>query len=151
MTEKMTTYLYIMLVSAAASVDVQHISHLFKDVLFLTILFSGIGISLTMDEKRPDVKRTFSIGYFFFSLFASIFFSFLVIAAYIDFNFSKFYFYLLIGATATLSPRFASAVLPDMPAELKKGLFTILGAFFRGAAKKFDNTDEQKNIENDNN
>ncbi|MGV8914362.1 MAG: hypothetical protein ACOH1X_02825 [Kaistella sp.] len=146
----LTTYMYILLVSAIASVESSQIGSLFTDVIFVVILISGIGISLTMDEKRPDIKRTFSITYLVFSVCASIFFSVLVIAAYIDFNFSKFYFYLLIGATATLAPKFASAILPEMPAELKKGVFSLLGAIFRGAAKKFDNSDTPTNDYNNN-
>lgn len=142
------TYLYIFLISAAASVDLSHIAPIFKDVIFLMIMITGIVMSLTLDHNRPDVNRKITFGYILFSVAASIFFSMLSIAAYIEFNFMKFYFYILIGGTASLAPQFARKILPEAPEELKKGAFGLLRAFFTGAAKKFD-TNYKKEEEND--
>ena len=54
MINKLMTYINIILVSVAASFDISHIAPLFKDVIFLLILISGIGMSLTLDHNRPD-------------------------------------------------------------------------------------------------
>mgnify|MGYP001506799620 FL=1 len=147
------TYLYIFLVSATASIDTTHVAPIFKDVILLLILFSGIGMGLTIDNNRPDVDRKITFAYIVFSICASIFFSMLSIAAYIEFNFAKFYFYILIGSSAALAPQFARKILPEAPEELKKGAFGLLRAFFNGVAKKFDTTQnneyEQKQQENE--
>lgn len=151
MTDRVMTYLYIFLVSATASIDTTHVAPIFKDVILLLILFSGIGMGLTIDNNRPDVDRKITFAYIVFSICASIFFSMLSIAAYIEFNFAKFYFYILIGTSAALAPQFARKVLPEAPEELKNGAFGLLKAFFSGVAKKFDtsNNEQQKNQENE--
>lgn len=149
MINKSMTYINIILVSVAASFDISHIAPLFKDVIFLLILISGIGMSLTLDHNRPDVNRKITFFYIMFSFFASMFFSGFAIAAYIEFDFKKFYFYVLIGTTATLSPQFARKILPEAPEELKKGAFGLLRAFFSGMANKLDNTNNDKKQENE--
>lgn len=146
------TYLYIFLVSAAASFDIGHIKPIFMDVIFLMILFFGIIMSLTLDHNRPDVTRKMTVGYVLFSFSSSVFFSAMTIAAYVEFDFKKFYLYVLIGVTATMAPQFARKVLPEAPAELKKGAFSLLSAFFSGMAKKLnpDHTNNDiKKEEND--
>ena len=134
------TYSYIVLVSTAAAIDTVHVSHIFRDVIFLLILLSGIGMALTIDQHRHDVKKQFSLGYAIFSISASVFFSFLSIAAYIEFDFNKFYFYLLIGLTASLAPQFARKVLPEAPEQLKDGLFSLFKSFINGLANKLNDS-----------
>ena len=136
--QKLMTYSYILLVSAAASFDISHITPLFKDVIFLCILFTGIIMSLTLDNNRPDVNRKITFLYVVFSVAASFFFSAFAIAAYIELSILKFYFYILVGAAATLSPQVARKILPEAPDALKKGAFQLLGAFFTGVANKIN-------------
>ena len=135
------TYLYILTVSAAASFDISHVAPIFRDVIFLLILCSGIVMSLTLDHNRPDVNRKITIQYVMFSFSASVFFSVLTVAAYLEFNFMKFYLYVLIGTAATLSPQFARKVLPQAPEELKKGAFSLFRSFIQGWANKLENKD----------
>lgn len=146
------TILYIFTVSAAASIDISTIEPIFRDVIFILIMITGVGMALTLDNNRPDVTRKLTVAYFFFSIFSSVFFSTLVITAYLEFNFAKFWFYLLVGFTAALSPQFARKVLPEAPEELKKGAFNLLRAFFSGMAKKLDttHTNEEEIKEQDN-
>lgn len=141
------TYLNIFLVSALASFDVSHITPIFRDVIFLGIMMTGIIMSLTLDNNRPDITRKITFGYVMFSIAASLFFSMLTIAAYIEFDFKRFYLYILIGTTATLAPQFARNILPEAPNELKKGAFGLLRAFFSSMANKLDNNAKREENE----
>lgn len=144
------TLLYIISVSAAGAIDTTTVEPIFRDVIFILIMITGVGMALTLDNNRPDVKRKITLAYFFFSVFSSVFFSLLVITAYLEFNFAKFWFYLLVGFTAALSPQFARKVLPEAPEELKKGAFNLLRAFFSGMARKLEgNNTNIKDEEND--
>lgn len=145
MVHKTMTYLFFFLVSVAASFDLTQVAPIFKDVILVTILFAGITMSLTLDNNRPDVTRKVTIKYVLFSFAASVFFSMLSIAAYIEFDIAKFYLYLLIGTAATLSPQFARKILPSAPDELKKGAFNLFRSFIRGWANKLEGV---QNIEN---
>lgn len=142
--------IHVILNSAVASLETMHVEPIFLDIIFIIISLSGIGMSLTLDHNRPDVKRKISIEYVIFSLCASVSFSLLGVAAHIHFEFGKFYFYLLTAVTSSLSPQFARRILPEAPEELKKGAFTLLSAFFSGIARKLDpNKDNNINPTND--
>lgn len=148
------TFLYILAVSTAASIDIAAIEPIFRDVVFILIMISGVGMAITLDNNRPDISQKITIAYILFSIFATVFFSTLIIASYIELNFPRFVFYILIGLAAAFSPKVARKVLPEAPDELKKGLLNLLRAFFSGMAKKLDhspitNEEEIKEKEND--
>ncbi|UJF29885.1 hypothetical protein L0B70_00385 [Kaistella sp. 97-N-M2] len=72
--EKTMTLLYIISVSAAGAIDTTTVEPIFRDVIFILIMITGVGMALTLDNNRPDVKRKITLAYFFFRLFLGVLF-----------------------------------------------------------------------------
>lgn len=101
------------------------------DPIFYIILVSGIGISLTIDQRDPQVEVERPLSYFVYSFFASVILSALAVGAKIELQIGWLMFYGLIAVTTTLSPTIVRRLISTLPSIFSDGIESFLKGFIK--------------------